>query len=96
MIAGTDLTGSELCLGGNVVRYVAGSNHPAARLADRVRSVAANHGVPPAAVAPARPGAQPTVAVPIASARTVDQLRQITPMAQLQLGEDDLRLPPGG
>ncbi len=59
---------------------------------ERVRTVASAYDVPPAAVALAWLAAQPTVAVPIASARTVEQLEQILPMVGLRLGEDDLRL----
>ena len=52
--------------------------------------VAAAHDVPVASVALAWLGAQPTVAAPIASARTVDQLRAILPSMDLKLAPDEL------
>jgi aryl-alcohol dehydrogenase-like predicted oxidoreductase len=52
--------------------------------------VAAAHGTPVAAVALAWLAAQPTVTAPIASARTVDQLGTILPMAELTLAADEL------
>ena len=52
--------------------------------------VAAAHAVPLAAVALAWLAAQPTVTAPIASARTVDQLGTILPMAELTLAPDEL------
>jgi aryl-alcohol dehydrogenase-like predicted oxidoreductase len=52
--------------------------------------IAAGHGAPVASVALAWLAAQPTVTAPIASARTVDQLGQILPMAELTLTEDEL------
>jgi aryl-alcohol dehydrogenase-like predicted oxidoreductase len=52
--------------------------------------VAGAHGVPVAAVALAWLAAQPTVTAPIASARTVDQLATILPMAELELAPDEL------
>ena len=51
--------------------------------------IAATHGVPVAAVALAWLGAQPTVAAPIASARTLDQLAQILPAQDLELAADE-------
>ncbi len=52
--------------------------------------VAAAHDVPVAAVALAWLGAQPTVAAPIASARTLDQLTAILPSMHLKLAPDEL------
>jgi aryl-alcohol dehydrogenase-like predicted oxidoreductase len=52
--------------------------------------VAAGHGVPVAAVALAWLAAQPTVVAPIASARSVDQLATLLPVAELHLGDDEL------
>jgi aryl-alcohol dehydrogenase-like predicted oxidoreductase len=53
-------------------------------------AVAAAHGVSQAAVALAWLAAQPTVVAPIASARTVEQLTQLLPMADLKLTTDEL------
>lgn len=52
--------------------------------------IAEHHGVPVASVALAWLRAQPTVLAPIASARTVDQLQEILPMVDLQLGSDEI------
>ncbi|MFC5136642.1 aldo/keto reductase [Actinomycetospora rhizophila] len=52
--------------------------------------VADAHGVPMAAVALAWLAAQPTVTAPIASARTVEQLATILPMAELELAADEV------
>jgi aryl-alcohol dehydrogenase-like predicted oxidoreductase len=52
---------------------------------------AADHGTTVAAVALAWLAAQPTVVAPIASARTPEQLADLLPMAELVLGEDELR-----
>jgi aryl-alcohol dehydrogenase-like predicted oxidoreductase len=52
--------------------------------------VAAAHDVPVASVALAWLGAQPTVAAPIASARTLDQLAAILPSMDLKLAPDEL------
>lgn len=54
--------------------------------------VAAGHGVAPATVALAWLAAQPTVATPIASARSAGQLRPLLDLAEVKLGEDDLTL----
>lgn len=54
--------------------------------------IAAGHRVPVAAVALAWLAAQPTVAAPIASARTVEQLEDLLPVLRLQLTDDELRL----
>ena len=53
-------------------------------------SIAAAHETTPGAVALAWLAAQPTVAAPIASARTVAQLAEILPMATLTLTDADL------
>jgi aryl-alcohol dehydrogenase-like predicted oxidoreductase len=52
--------------------------------------VAAAHSTSVAAVALAWLAAQPTVAAPIASARTTEQLADLLPVLTLQLGEDEL------
>lgn len=52
--------------------------------------VAAAHGVPVASVALAWLAAQPTVVAPIASARTLAQLREILPVMDLKLAPDEL------
>lgn len=52
--------------------------------------VSAAHEVPVASVALAWLLAQPTVAAPIASARTVEQLSELLPAVDLRLGEDEL------
>jgi aryl-alcohol dehydrogenase-like predicted oxidoreductase len=54
--------------------------------------IAAGHGVPVAAVALAWLAAQPTVAAPIASARTAEQLAELLPVLELELTPDELRL----
>ena len=53
-------------------------------------SVAAEHGVPVAAISLAWLAAQPTVAAPIASARTVEQLAELLPSVGLELAADEL------
>lgn len=53
-------------------------------------AVAARHGSTVAAVALAWLAAQPTVAAPIASARNVDQLRDIVDFPNITLGADDV------
>lgn len=53
-------------------------------------AVAARHGASVASVALAWLAAQPTVAAPIASARTVDQLRDIADFPQLALSVDEI------
>jgi aryl-alcohol dehydrogenase-like predicted oxidoreductase len=52
--------------------------------------VAVAHGVAVAAVALAWLRQQPTVAAPVASARTPEQLAELLPMAELRLGEQEL------
>ena len=54
--------------------------------------IAAGHGVAVAAVALAWLAAQPTVAAPIASARTPEQLADLLPALDLELTDDELRL----
>jgi len=54
--------------------------------------IAAGHRVPVAAVALAWLAAQPTVAAPIASARTPEQLSDLLPVLDLQLTDDEVRL----
>ncbi|HEX5557612.1 MAG TPA: aldo/keto reductase [Gaiellales bacterium] len=62
------------------------------RVLEALDSVAARHEAPVAAVALAWLTAQPTVAAAVASARTVDQLRELLVSATLRLGDDDVRL----
>lgn len=52
--------------------------------------IAAAHDVPVAAVSPAWLAAQRTVAAPIASARTLEQLHAILPTLQLRLSDDEV------
>ena len=61
-----------------------------ARVLAALDEVAAAHAAPVAAVALAWLAAQPTVTAPIASARSVDQLGTILPMAELTLADDEL------
>ena len=60
------------------------------RVLSTLDDVASAHDTTLAAVALAWLAAQPTVAAPIASARTVEQLHQILPMADLKLTADEL------
>jgi aryl-alcohol dehydrogenase (NADP+) len=60
------------------------------RVLTALDEVAGAHGVPVAAVALAWLAAQPTVTAPVASARTVEQLGTILPMAELTLAADEL------
>jgi aryl-alcohol dehydrogenase-like predicted oxidoreductase len=53
--------------------------------------IAAAHDVPVASVSLAWLAAQPTVAAPIASARTLDQLAEILPAVSLELSDDEVR-----
>ena len=53
--------------------------------------LAATHGTTVPAVALAWLAAQPTVATPIASARTPEQLAELLPLAELTLGEAELQ-----
>jgi aryl-alcohol dehydrogenase-like predicted oxidoreductase len=54
--------------------------------------IAAGHDVPVAAVALAWLAAQPTVATPIASGRTTEQLADLLPVLDLKLTDDEVRL----
>ncbi len=60
-----------------------------ARVLAALDEIAAGHGVPHAAVALAWLAAQPTVAAPIASARTTEQLRDILTPVTLSADEQD-------
>lgn len=60
------------------------------RVLGALDEVAAAHAVPVAAVALAWLAEQPTVTAPIASARTLDQLATLLPMAEVQLAPDEL------
>lgn len=62
------------------------------RVLDALDKTAAEHSVEPATVALGWLAAQPTVAAPIASARTVAQLPALLAVADLQLTPDDLEL----
>ena len=62
------------------------------RVVDALGTVAARHGVRPAAVALAWLLTRPAVVAPIASARTPEQLAELLPMTTLELGTDDLEL----
>lgn len=62
------------------------------RILRALDEVSAAHRTTVPAVALAWLLAQPTVAAPIASARTVEQLQDLLPMATLSLGEDELEL----
>ncbi len=61
-----------------------------ARVLTELDLIAAAHGVPVAAVALAWLAAQPTVAAPIASARTPRQLADLLPVGELRLSEEEL------
>ncbi len=61
-----------------------------AAVLEALDEVAAAHGTTVAAVSLAWLRAQPTVATPIASATTVEQLRELLPMAELELSPDEL------
>jgi aryl-alcohol dehydrogenase-like predicted oxidoreductase len=62
------------------------------RIVEALGTVAARHGVRPAAVALAWLRTRPAVVAPIASARTPEQLAELLPMTTLELGTDDLEL----
>ena len=62
------------------------------RVVDSLETIAASHGVRPAAVALAWLRTRPAVVAPIASARTPEQLAELLPMATLELGADELEL----
>jgi aryl-alcohol dehydrogenase-like predicted oxidoreductase len=69
---------------------VYGSQERAWATLDVLHEIAAAHQVAPAAVALAWLGAQETVAAPIASATSVDQLDELLKMAVLELTADEL------
>ena len=60
------------------------------RVVDSLETIAASHGVRPAAVALAWLRTRPAVVAPIASARTPEQLAELLPMATLELSSDEL------
>lgn len=60
------------------------------RILGALDEVAGDHGTTPAAVALAWLAEQPTVAAPIASARTVDQLAALLPALDLELKPDEV------
>ncbi|WP_447009527.1 aldo/keto reductase [Saccharothrix hoggarensis] len=60
------------------------------RVLTALDEVAAGRGTTPAAVALAWLADQPTVAAPIASARTVDQLAELLPALELRLAADEI------
>jgi aryl-alcohol dehydrogenase-like predicted oxidoreductase len=62
------------------------------RVVDALETVAASHGVRPAAVALAWLRTRPAVVAPIASARTPEQLAELLPMTTLELTGDELAL----
>jgi aryl-alcohol dehydrogenase-like predicted oxidoreductase len=68
------------------------TNEDGFRLLEVLDEVAANHDVQVPAVALAWLGDQPTVAAPIASARTPAQLRDLLPSIELRLTEDDVEI----
>jgi aryl-alcohol dehydrogenase-like predicted oxidoreductase len=63
-----------------------------AAVLDALDEVAAHHAVPIAAIALAWLAAQPTVASPIASARTVEQLADLLPVNALTLTESEVAI----
>ena len=65
-------------------------NEQGQRMLDVLDAVAAAHGVPMAAVSLAWLRRQPNVAAPIASARTVEQLEQLLPVATITLSADEV------
>ncbi|MFF4414151.1 aldo/keto reductase [Streptosporangium sp. NPDC001559] len=75
---------------GGATPYLASER--ALRVLDALDRVSAERGVAQATVALAWLAAQPTVATPIASARTVEQLDQLLAVADLKLGEEELAL----
>ncbi|HET7902525.1 MAG TPA: aldo/keto reductase [Candidatus Nanopelagicales bacterium] len=72
--------------GESVIRY---ADERGERVLTALESIAAGHGVPMAAVALAWLRTRPAVAAPIASARTVEQLADLLPMASLALTPDE-------
>jgi aryl-alcohol dehydrogenase-like predicted oxidoreductase len=59
------------------------------RIIETLDQIADSHGVSVAAVALAWLSAQPTVAAPIASARTVEQLTALLPGVELELSQSE-------
>jgi len=66
-------------------------NEHGQRVLSALDEIAAAHDAPVAAVSLAWLLAKPTVAAPIASARTVAQLDELIPMATLKLNAEDIR-----
>jgi aryl-alcohol dehydrogenase-like predicted oxidoreductase len=66
-------------------------NEHGQRVLSALDEIAAAHDAPVAAVSLAWLLAKPTVAAPIASARTVAQLDELMPMATLKLNAEDIR-----
>ncbi len=62
----------------------------ASRALEAIERVAVAHEVSPAAITLAWTAAQPTVVAPLASARTVDQLRDLLPFAELELSPAEI------
>lgn len=75
---------------GQASAYLATERGP--RVLEALSKVAAAHDVAPAAVALAWLAAQPTVAAPIASARSVEQLKPLLAVAGLTLRDDELAM----
>ena len=73
---------------GSAAKYL--EDPRAMRVLEAVESVAKARGTTIAAVALAALGAQPTVAAPIASARSPEQLAELLPMATIELSHDEL------
>ena len=68
------------------------TNEDGFRLLEVLDEVAANHDAPVPAVALAWLSDRPTVAAPIASARTPAQLRDLLPSVELRLTEDEIEI----
>ncbi|GAA3192951.1 aldo/keto reductase [Actinocorallia longicatena] len=75
---------------GGAAKYL--DSPSALRVLDALDKISADRGVEPATVALAWLKAQPTVAAPLASARSLDQLPALLALADLDLGDADLRL----
>ncbi|GHF56443.1 aryl-alcohol dehydrogenase-like predicted oxidoreductase [Amycolatopsis bartoniae] len=69
---------------------VAYLDHRGERVLEALDDISAAHGTTPAAVSLAWLAAQPTVAAPIASARTVEQLSDLIASVELRLSQADL------
>ncbi|HVV89123.1 MAG TPA: aldo/keto reductase, partial [Solirubrobacterales bacterium] len=87
--AGRPATGSARAAVHRVRDY---ASDRAAAVLDALETVAAAHRVSPAAIALAWTAAQPTVVAPLASARTVDQLEELLPFADLSLSPAEIAL----